>query len=304
MTERTLADHADYRITLHQEGAQPTNKLVITFGGQPSGLADSGFGTGFCRSRGWDTIYVAQRAWSQYQCLSLSAFEDAVHPVTAGRDVVAYGASLGGYAALYYGGCVDARILAGSPMQSVWPPMKSKKFKDMPFLHEELVQVPKASVDPVIIFDPMREADQFVVESMVLPAYPMGKLVRVPYAGHKALLALQKAGVLGPFVRKFVEEGEVMAFDPPAEGTSTFHLERGKKLARKDKAAARAELERSYGIEQRADTLASLVNLLLRMNELAVAQRLITEAEGKDRPLRLIKSVRNAAISAGLRVAE
>ena len=71
---RTLARHGDYEITLHESGAQPGDKLVVTFGGQPSDLAQSGFGTSFALSLGYDTIHVAQRFGTQYQGLPLEAF--------------------------------------------------------------------------------------------------------------------------------------------------------------------------------------------------------------------------------------
>lgn len=300
MLTKTLIDTPDYRITLHQVGSQPTEQLIVTFGGQPSGLADRGFGSGFCQARGWDSVYVAQREWSQYQGLSLEAFKGVVSSVTAGRDVIAYGASLGGYAALYYGGSIDARILAGSPMQSVWPPMRTKRFAETEFLHAEMTDVPKSAISPEIIYDPMREIDQKVVDDMVLKAYPEAALVKVPYAGHKALLALQRAGILSPLVEAFVEQGRVIEFSPPGEGTATFHFERGKKLIRTNKAEARRELEKSFSIDPRADIYATIVNLLVRMGDLSAAQNLISEASSKDKPLKLIPSVRTSAIEAGL----
>jgi hypothetical protein len=81
MFTRPLVDHPDYKITLHQKGENPTDKLLITFGGQPSGIAERGFGTDFCLSRGWDTIYVAQRQGSQYQGLPIKTFYEVPESV-------------------------------------------------------------------------------------------------------------------------------------------------------------------------------------------------------------------------------
>lgn len=92
---QTLARTDDYLITLHRPDRPSADVIVITFGGMPSGLAASGFGTTFCLSKGWTTIYVAQRALSQYQGLDLAAFQAAVAPVVDKRDMVCYGSSLG-----------------------------------------------------------------------------------------------------------------------------------------------------------------------------------------------------------------
>lgn len=109
MGRTTLAAHDDYLITLHHAEKPEVGPLVITFGGQPSKRTPEGFGTGFCLANDWDTIYVAQRAGTQYQGLDASTFRDAVAPVADGRDTVCYGSSLGGYAALFWRGyrCAD-----------------------------------------------------------------------------------------------------------------------------------------------------------------------------------------------------
>lgn len=75
---KTLAKHDDYEITLHTCEAKQSSKLILTFGGQPSGLASSGFGTGFVLSMGYDTIHVAQKLGTQYQGLPVECFHAAV----------------------------------------------------------------------------------------------------------------------------------------------------------------------------------------------------------------------------------
>lgn len=147
---KTLAAHADYLITLHHGANADAGPLDITFGGQPSKLTASGFGTGWCLGKGWDTIYVAQRAETQYQDLPLEAFVGAVAEVIEGRDVVCYGSSLGAYAALYYGGSIDARIIAAAPMLPAWPPLKRPK-DAIPLKHLPLNDVPRSRHEPVLI---------------------------------------------------------------------------------------------------------------------------------------------------------
>lgn len=79
----TLADHPDYRITMHTpDAAAPSDKLVVTFDGQPSDLNDRGFGTDLCMAHGWTNIYVAQRHGTQYQGLGIDRFFEVVSPHT------------------------------------------------------------------------------------------------------------------------------------------------------------------------------------------------------------------------------
>jgi len=68
---KPLGKHDNYEITLHTCSAKQGSKLIITFGGQPSDLASSGFGTDFVLSMGFDTIHVAQKFGTQYQGLSI-----------------------------------------------------------------------------------------------------------------------------------------------------------------------------------------------------------------------------------------
>ena len=91
-----IARSDDYQITFHAAANTPSDTLVITFAGLPTGLESEGFGTDFCLAHGYDTIFTAQRINTQYQGLSLEDFEAAVAPKAAQyKTVVCYGPSLG-----------------------------------------------------------------------------------------------------------------------------------------------------------------------------------------------------------------
>ncbi|WJS83801.1 hypothetical protein [Paracoccus sp. TOH] len=298
-----LADHADYRITLHVASAQPSQRIVITFGGQPSGLADDGFGTPFCLEHGWDTIYVAQRHGTQFQGLSIQDFQTVVRPVCAGRDVVTYGSSLGAYAALYYGGAVDARMIAAAPMLPAWRPLKLRAYEDLPVTHGDIKDGPLSRHDPVVIYDPHIRNDTHLIRELVAPAYPNLRPVEVPYAGHTVLVTLSQARLLKPLVLGIIEHDAIIPFDPPGEGTAIYHGELGRSLIRTDRKAARAELEKSLAIAPSKRFFGMLVNLLIRSGDHEAAQQLICKAENSgDKRLGLVPSVRQTAINAGLRV--
>jgi len=82
-----------------------------------------GFGEEFFRSRGIDAIHVLSRENRWYQHSELNDALSAVAGATAGyQRVIAYGSSMGGFAALRYGALCGASVgLALSPQFSVDP---------------------------------------------------------------------------------------------------------------------------------------------------------------------------------------
>ncbi|RDW12787.1 hypothetical protein [Paracoccus thiocyanatus] len=255
----------------------------MTFGGQPSGLAASGFGTGWCLGKGWDTIYVAQRAGTQYQDLPLDAFVAAVAPVVSGRDVVCYGSSLGAYAALYYGGSIDARIIAAAPMLPAWPPLN--RVKDaIPLRHQPLQDAPRSRHAPVLLYDPMVPDDKTMVESMVLPRYPDARAITVEFAGHTILQMLARSGLISQILVPLFLEDRIVEFELDPKDNSIWHFRKGRHLMRDDPQRARQHLERSLDIEPSRHVIGNLLSLLLRLGDDLAAQRLVDRVRASDHP--------------------
>lgn len=277
MAAERLADHAKYRITLHRaRRAQGDDRgpLVITFGGQPSGPGDAGFGTGWALQHGWDTIHVAQRHASQYQGLDHEDFAAAILPASSGRDLVCYGSSLGGYAALYYAGAVGARVLAASPMFPAWPPLE-RTHDAIPIRHRPLADLPATPHSPIVLYDPMVPGDAAMVERMVRPVYPAGRYATLPFAGHTTLQALSRTGMLKPFVRAAIVEDRLLPLDFDRSGDPIFHFQKGRHLAASDPAAARRHFEASLALEPSRHVAANLLGTLLRLADRAAAQALL-----------------------------
>lgn len=299
-----IADHADYRITLNRAGDAPTEKLLVTFGGQPSDLSDEGFGTLLARQYGWDNIYVAQRHGTQYQGLSVDAFSSAIAEHAQGRDVICYGSSLGAYAALYYGGCLDARIIAAAPMLPAWRPLRQWQYADLPMTHHEVVEGPISRHSPVVILDPLLPNDLKTVREMVQPAYPDARIVELPYAGHTVLLTLSKARLLKPFILGIINDDEIIPLNMPTVTCPIWNMHRGKHLTRTDPDKARRHLERSIELEPSLHASSLLLVMLIRNGNLADAQSLIDQsAASGDRRRRFNKSALEQARGAGLSVA-
>ncbi len=268
-----IANSDDYRITFHAAGDKPSDTLIITFSGLPTGLEDQGFGTDFCLVHGYDTIFTAQRIGTQYQGLSLEDFHAAVAPKVAEyKNVVCYGPSLGGYASLYYGGSINARIIVAGPLLPAWPHLKNRKCVDLVITHKPLAEVPKTEHSPVVVFDPMFVGDKRNIEMMVAPVYPNMRKVEVPFSGHPVLVSLAKARILRPFILHFFETGEVMDFERPAEGTAIWHRERARYFLKNEPEKAKEEFEKSLAIEDSKLTFNLLLQCLIRLGELEDAQ--------------------------------
>lgn len=179
-------------------------------------MGQTGFGTAFCQKNGWNHLYVGHTPQSRYQSLSFERFQEAVSPHTEGRDVITYGPSAGGYAALYFGGAVNARILAASP-RNTYHPIRTNAWKweeedkptdpDGKFTHSaRLKDLPRSSHAPTILYDPRDGRDSALVNRWALSAYPDAKLIHLPNSGHKSLDYLSKIGSLSYFLRSFVEQ--------------------------------------------------------------------------------------------------
>lgn len=298
----TLATHDDYLITLHHGANACTGPLVITFGGQPSKLTAAGFGTGWCLNRGWDTIYVAQRHGSQYQGLRQQEFYDAVASTIEGRDVVSYGSSLGGYAALYFGGAIDARIVAAAPLLPAWPPLERAR-DTINIRHSELAQAKVSSKSPIIIYDPMVRHDLMMVNLMVRAAYPDMRAVEVEDAGHTVLETLKASGLLRDVIEAAVNHDTAIMVTMDGTANPLWHYWRGKRLMRSDPEGARHHLKQSFELRPSRHVIGNLLSLLLRTQDLDAAQKLLDKVAAMDDPKVFVPEGNVAAArAAGLRV--
>lgn len=299
-----IASSEDFRITFHAAGALKSDTLIVTFGGLPAGLAGDGFGTDFCLVHGYDTIYTSQRIGTQYQGLSLEDFKAAVAPKAAEyKNVVCYGPSLGGYAALYFGGSINARIIVAAPVLPAWPHLRNRKCADLKITHIPLHNTPKSKHVPVVVYDPMVVSDRNNIETMVEAAYPNITKVEVPFAGHPVLVSLSKSRILRPFILHFFETGEVMDFERPGEGSAIWHRERARYFLKNEPEKAKPEFEKSLAIEGSKLTFNLLIQCLIKVGDLDAAQeKLDFSKQSDERDYQLNVHIANLATTTGLRV--
>lgn len=204
-------EKADCHLITYHEVNSSDHRIVITFATHGGGLSAKGFGTDLCIRNGWNTVYIGKALKTRFRSLPGEHLSRVLKPYVSGRETITYGASAGGYAALYYGGFLKARILAGSPRNSQHP-IHQKNPEE--FYHiVNLYDAPLSPHQPTIIYDRGERRDHRTVVEWILPAYPDAQIINVVNAGHFALERLRDAGVLSRLVRTFVDGGSLSNFN-------------------------------------------------------------------------------------------
>ena len=250
-----IASERGYRITFHGFDRGTGDVLMVCFGGSPDGLADFGFGAHWARKQGYDYVCVAQRRHSQYQDLSLEVFRDHLLPLCKGRRVFTYGISLGGYAALYYGGAIGARIIAVSPRNSIDPALlalgtewRDQMDYDQRWKHRPMAEVPCSPHRPLVIFDPMVDDDRIYLQRVLRPPYgPRMRLLALPFAGHGLTRTLNEQGKLSQLLKVHVERDRIIDV---ISGTRFSHPEEPGAERQAGKPDDGAEKEKAKGISR------------------------------------------------------
>lgn len=209
---RVLHEDDDVRFELSTDRRGPARTLVVTF--DPiEVLADQpAYATAFLHAQGADTLAVRKKREHFYQPLSRDEFARVCGAVMRSYSrCLAYGSSLGAYAALYYCGSGCELVIASSPRVSVHPRFGTPRWRlRQAFLHESFDAERPADSAAVVFYDPHEPMDRGLVEQAILPGWSHARLVRVPYAGHPANHFLADIGFITPFVRAAV------AGKPPA----------------------------------------------------------------------------------------
>ena len=192
-----VVDEVDFRITHYNQGSDIT---FVTFNGTKTTKDTVPFGLAFIIKNGWNLVSVAQDNDTQYQMLSLETFFKYVNPIVSQKKVYAYGVSLGGYCALYYGGCINATIIAGSPKNSAHPLFNLDRFKNLNFLHKSFDKIPLTLRKVYIAYDPKINADANFISNVVSVGYPNPEYLPIENGTHMILQTLLKANVLKLYI--------------------------------------------------------------------------------------------------------
>ena len=164
--------------------------------------------------RSFNNVHVAcsNNDWFQYEelkdlgpaCRSVSSWH---------RDVVTYGISMGGYAALAFSGALDAkRVVAISPQFSIdktkvpWEPRWDKEANRIDFTLDDMPQQLSSTAEIFILFDP-RKLDRLHVEE--IQKIRAVTELSLPFSGHASTGFLSECGLLGDLVGGLLERGSV-----------------------------------------------------------------------------------------------
>ena len=120
-------------------------------------------------------------------------------------EVILYGHSMGGYAALLFSGPLKAtNVVAFAPQYSVDPGRVSfeNRFNlyidDVDFVFDDMASTISASATKHVVFDPRTEQDRMHVDLML--DFPNLEPFRLPFSGHFPAQFLQDAGCLADTV--------------------------------------------------------------------------------------------------------
>lgn len=172
--------------------------LFVTFDSYTDriGLDRPGFGEQYFAPRGIDAVHVVSRANDWYQYAELPAALAAIATVAGGYgQVVAYGSSMGGYAALAFGGrCGADAAIALSPQFSLDP--RVVPFERRWLADARRIRFRRAPVAPIarqyVLYDPRDPADQRHFGLIAARSPTIG--VAIPYSGHPVGSYLAETG--------------------------------------------------------------------------------------------------------------
>jgi hypothetical protein len=189
-----------------------STSCVITFDSYSDdrGLDRQGFGEEFFHHHQIDAIHFIGRENDWYQYAEMPAAAAAVAEQVGGFErVVAYGSSMGGYAAIRFGGMAGATVaLAISPQFSIDPRTArfERRWKSdsdrIDFSLERTLRAPFVET-AYIVYDPFdadrRHAELFRRRTRVID-------VRLPNVGHPATGAIAESGLLTDLVVDVVND--------------------------------------------------------------------------------------------------
>jgi len=212
------------------EGAR---KTLITFQNvwdRPN-INNPGFAEPWLAKRPVNAIYFtcSGNDWYQYPEMT-RAVSVAAAAIAAGQDVLCYGLSMGGYAAIRFSGALGAhRVLALAPQYCISAeraPFERRWRREaarIAFIDEPAFA--KAAPDLTIIYDPV-SPDRDQVEAIV--ARHPAKTIPLRHAGHKVALILSEmnllSGALASFVDDRLDGDELRAAYRARRATSALYL--------------------------------------------------------------------------------
>lgn len=212
-TRETIFDNGRTVMRHLRNKARCKDTLVITFAemmmNDPS---KPGFAQDFLIKNGFDVITVQKTSESWYQDLKVSHFQRAVSRASQGySNLCCYGISMGAFASLYFGGSVDASLIAISPLCSIhplYPKLGAPEHRKTVLATQvDLGEVIIGRGSALIVYDPLSRSDQLYIKEEVRPAFPHACYVVAPGTGHPSSASLKEMGLLQRTILETIEAG-------------------------------------------------------------------------------------------------
>ncbi|MGP9692333.1 hypothetical protein ACT3S4_10980 [Psychrobacter sp. AOP30-A2-5] len=200
---KIVIEEPEFKIEYYNQGS---NITFITFNGSGTTKDSIPFGRSYVLKNKWNLIAVYQDIGSQYQGIDIEEFYNYVSPLIVNKETFVYGSSLGGYCALYFGGCINATIIAASPRNSAHPSINDPQFSNLSFVHKCFSELPLTKKPVYIVFDSNIPVDQKFIYEQVMKLYSQPNLLALPDASHAVLTTMLSSGVLQLYMSSIICE--------------------------------------------------------------------------------------------------
>lgn len=206
----------------YYKNIRPTKRVVATFDSIDKTNTAKPFAFSILKKKSVDLISLRRRTVDNYhQDISREEYYHAIEKLVPFYEKrFAYGTSLGGYCALYFGSTIpECKILSLAPRNSAHPNYGSKIRGDSEFTHSFSHPI-NTDVEPIICYDPKEKIDQHYIKEEIQKSYPNATFKYFYYAGHRVPLYLQQVGVLKDLVSRFLGEEPIPDYSPKLHSKS------------------------------------------------------------------------------------
>jgi hypothetical protein len=199
-----VASTEDFEIGVLPGGGALVQRVVpVTFSAWNAGGEGAFFEAEFFRKRGWTACFVRARRNHWWHCDGLPEALEAL--AAAHGRIFLYGASMGGYGALYHSRMLDLTCLTFSPQVAVAPEAipKDARWLDerravAPVFDEDAVLAAPRTAPAFCVFDEAHGLDGLHARRLRERAGPESGIavIDAPYTFHQTIRAAQQGGLL------------------------------------------------------------------------------------------------------------
>jgi hypothetical protein len=199
----TLFENNELKV-LYRSGIGPV--CWVTFG---AAEGDGAFAEPFITKRNEAAAFIIPKRVHFYQCEGMFLALKAIDGALPSKGRVAYGSSMGGFAALAFRRELRPKlVIAASPLVSVHPKIVGNFDSRWDAFNEGLTYVRKDARTwgpgrVILLQDPCHPIDR--IHAAKITAH---RRIKIPFAGHALLYALREAGVLEDCIADIVAGGD------------------------------------------------------------------------------------------------